>query len=171
MKESEGNKDSEARTYPVKRGWVGEGLPYIGRPRRRLLAALGAGDDLAGGEATAPITPEAAHDAFTVLRRRGFAPEALVRMKRRELIRIAEGEAAIQEYLKELTTPHHNHYHWPGGTLVFAHQESGARFLIDADEDGQVLELLCWGEQSHAALTEVVEAIWKQIQVEEAKLP
>ena len=170
MKKPEENPGANSEKYPVKHGWVGEGVPWIGRPRRRLLEALDAGEDLTGGEATAPITPASAQTAIEILRRRGFAPEAFVRMKRRKLLRLAEGEAAIHAYLDELMTPHHDHFHWPDGSLVFAHPDSGSRFLIDADEDGQVLELLCWGQQSHAALTEVVEALWREIQREEEGL-
>ncbi len=94
-------------------------------------------------------------------------PEAFARMKRRQLLRLAEGEAAIHAYLDELRTPHHAHYHWPGGSLVFVHSDTRSRFLIDADEDGQVLDLLYWGAQSHPALAEVVEGLWREIQREE----
>ncbi|MDQ4142182.1 MAG: hypothetical protein M3198_00300 [Actinomycetota bacterium] len=146
--------------YPVKRGWVGIGLPHIGKRRRRLLEALSAPPDLSGGEATAPIAPETIETVLKVLNQHGFRLEALVRMKRRELQRLAEGEDALAPYIAELEKPHGDHFHWPGPTLVCVEPESSSRFVIDADLDASVLELFCWGSRSAPALQDTIEAIW-----------
>jgi hypothetical protein len=151
--------------YPVENGWVGEGLPYIGGRRRKLLDALGAGPDLSGGEATAAISPRTAERVFGILRRRGFRPEAYVRMRRSRVERVAEGEAAVEAFLTQLKKPHGDHFHWPGN-LLFVEPRTGSRFLVDTDLDGTVLELLCWGPAGPSALTEVIRALWESMRVE-----
>lgn len=155
--------------YPVERGWVGEGVPYLSGSRRRMLQALQAGSDLSGGEATAPISPETAETVIAILRRRGFRPEALVRMRRRELQRVAEGEAAVDAYLAEVMKPHGDHFHW-SRALIFIEPQSASRFIVDTDEDGTVLELLCWGVKSHPVLTEVIEELWRQMRQAQTQL-
>jgi hypothetical protein len=147
--------------FPVSgQGWVTEGLPYMDKHKKRLVESLGAGPDLWGGEATAGISPRTADRVMEVLRRRGYRPWAFVRARKRGLERIAEGDAAVDSYVSEIK-PHRDHFHWPGGSLVFEDPASGSRFVLDTDLDGTVLELLSWGPDARPALTEVLDAVWR----------
>jgi hypothetical protein len=135
-------------------GWAWQWEPTrpLARRDRRLLDWLGVGIGIAGGEATVDI--QDAEELISEVSRLGFEPWAAVRRTWRRHYAVADAATAVNTWLGAIR-PHGNHWHWPGEALVLRHPTDSG-FVFSSDLDGQVIQLLCWGDAGQQALAAVL---------------